>query len=602
MKKLHLLLPAADRETFLEDLARVGIVHVEERVNENRSDNLEQIGAKIKQYRSVHHALEGMVKKSLAPVPSGKEASDIIKQFETLEQKRDEIQQKISALQKDIAVLTPWGDFNPTLIEKLRSAGITLRFFETGLKKFPQLDFTDITYEKVHSGNKIRFIVFERENATSVIDADEISLPMQSLKALINEITELEKSINAISAEINALVPFCGILSAAIDKMELDERFERARTSFESAAGGKIVFLTGWLPASREGQLRSFLNKKTVWFEILAPSEQDAVPILLKNNAFFQKFETVIRLFQLPNYRELDPTAFVAPFYAIFFGTCLGDAGYALIIIIASLIAFLKLPKTVRPLTVFGLILGFSTLIMGIVNSGTVFGITILEKQNIPLFAYLSRFIVIKNGQSIDPFNFALLLGVIQINVGIVTNIANRLLFGSFKHSLPAVAKLLIIDSLIILFLALYQNFAPVKPLVQFAIPALIIGTVVMVYAVLIAGMEQLMDNRMVSLVLKLYFTLSGAVGDILSYIRLFALGLSSGILGYVINDIGFQMAGIKYVGWIACILFLVIGHVGNLLLSGLGSFVHPLRLTFVEFYGNLEFKGGGKEYSPLKN
>ena len=139
------------------------------------------------------------------------------------------------------------------------------------------------------------------------------------------------------------------------------------------------------------------------------------------------------------------------------------------------------------------------------------------------------------------------------------------------------------------------------KPYVVIAIPGVILGILLMTYSVLVAGMEQLMDNRMVSFVLKLYFILSGAIGDILSYIRLFALGLSSGILGYVINVIGMQMTGIKYVGWIVGILFLIVGHGVNLLLSGLSSFVHPLRLTFVEFYNNLEFKGGGKDYNPLK-
>ena len=96
-------------------------------------------------------------------------------------------------------------------------------------------------------------------------------------------------------------------------------------------------------------------------------------------------------------------------------------------------------------------------------------------------------------------------------------------------------------------------------------------------------------------------YDITGLFGDVLSYIRLFALGVSGGILGLVINSIAGEFLGIPYIGWLIWIVFLIIGHTGNILLSGLGSFVHPMRLTFVEFYKNSGWTGGGKEYKPFK-
>ena len=98
------------------------------------------------------------------------------------------------------------------------------------------------------------------------------------------------------------------------------------------------------------------------------------------------------------------------------------------------------------------------------------------------------------------------------------------------------------------------------------------------------------------------YSMVTGIFGDLLSYIRLFALGLSSAILGFVINDIGLQILGSsKILGPVFFVIFLLLGHTLNILISSLGSFVHPMRLTFVEFYKNAGFKGGGEEYKPFK-
>ena len=97
-------------------------------------------------------------------------------------------------------------------------------------------------------------------------------------------------------------------------------------------------------------------------------------------------------------------------------------------------------------------------------------------------------------------------------------------------------------------------------------------------------------------------YGITGIFGDVLSYIRLFALGVSSTILGYVINSMALQIKEIPYVGIILFVIFLILGHTGNILISSLGSFVHPMRLTFVEFYKNAGFEGGGKEYKPFSN
>jgi V/A-type H+-transporting ATPase subunit I len=363
-----------------------------------------------------------------------------------------------------------------------------------------------------------------------------------------------------------------------------------------------VLSLSGWVPAQRQKQVEEFLNQYPAWYSIETPRKGESIPVLLRNNPTLKLFEPITRIFQLPNYFELDPTFAIAPFFAIFFGTCLGDTGYGLVIFALATAARLRLSGAIKAVAALGQILGVFTLVMGTVNTGVIFGITIADHLDVPGFALLHRCTVIRQDVTINPFNFALLLGVIQMMFGMVLNIYGNIRYNSLREAVPGIARILLVGSCILLFLILYQKMDALKPFLVFAVVGAGLGLACFIYVAFFTDLEQFLGNPIADLLLKLYFVLSGAVGDILSYIRLFALGLSSGVLGYVINVIALQMRdAIPVLGWPIFVAFLVVGHSANLLLAGLGSFVHPLRLTFVEFYNNLVFKGGGIEYRPLK-
>jgi V/A-type H+-transporting ATPase subunit I len=360
--------------------------------------------------------------------------------------------------------------------------------------------------------------------------------------------------------------------------------------------------LTGWLPAKREKALVEFIDQFPAWYSLEEPGREDKIPVVLRNKPGVRLFEPITKIFQLPDYFELDPTAAIAPFFAIFFGNCLGDAGYGLVILILASVARFKLKGTGKAVAALGQILGLATVVMGLVNTGVVFGKTISENLGVPGFHLLNQLVLIREGVMMNPFNFALLLGVTQMNIGMVLNIYSNLRHNSFKNALPGLGRILLVDGCILLFLILYQEMEALRPLLVFAGTGVGVGFAVLVYVAFFTELEQYLGNPVADLVLKLYFVLSGAVGDVLSYIRLFALGLSSGVLGYVVNVIALQIRdAIPVVGWLLFVIFLVAGHAGNLVLAALGSFVHPLRLTFVEFYNNLVFKGGGIEYRPFR-
>jgi V/A-type H+-transporting ATPase subunit I len=185
-------------------------------------------------------------------------------------------------------------------------------------------------------------------------------------------------------------------------------------------------------------------------------------------------------------------------------------------------------------------------------------------------------------------FNLALGLGFVQIIFGLVIQAVNKIMQFGYKYAVTPLAWIILLLSIADLTLTRQTGIVA-----QY-------GAYLSIAAILFYNdPDAALPARIGKGIWQLY-GITGFIGDLLSYIRLFALGISSAILGLVINDLAGRMNDIPYIGWALFIVFLVVGHGANLLIASLGAFVHPLRLTFVEFYKNAGFTGGGKAYKPF--
>jgi V/A-type H+-transporting ATPase subunit I len=237
---------------------------------------------------------------------------------------------------------------------------------------------------------------------------------------------------------------------------------------------------------------------------------------------------------------------------------------------------------------------------LGIIKSGTVFGIPIVENQDVPLFAWLSQYMFIPDGQEFayNAFNVSLLIGLFQIIVAIIIAIIRKIRYQGFIYSVATFGKLLMVISLVVLFLGGMQNSEALEPYVPSAYVVVSLGTLLVIF---FHDPDMSVGKRIGGSILPIYFILTGLLGDTLSYIRLFALGVASSILGLVVNQIGSEIMSGGGLMIAVAVLFLIFGHSLNLAMASLGAFVHPLRLTFVEFYNNAEFQGGGLPYEPFR-
>jgi len=240
--------------------------------------------------------------------------------------------------------------------------------------------------------------------------------------------------------------------------------------------------------------------------------------------------------------------------------------------------------------------LGVTTIILGELF-GTFFGINLIEVAEKGRVAWLVPFRELMfNSEKM--FYFALVLGGLQIIYGMVIKAINISKQRGFKHALSTISWIfLIVGSLALFALRNESNEGMVNTLFY-----ALLG----VTGVFILFLNNPDKNLLINFgggLWDVYSMVTGVMGDLLSYIRLFALGVSSAILGYVFNDLAMQMSGdIPVLSQLIFVIILLVGHGLNIFMASLGAFVHPMRLTFVEFYKNAGFKGGGRSYNPFRN
>ena len=589
MKKYAFLVHHAGYREFLEGLRAVGVLHVRQReaAVSREAEALKplrkEVADLVKQLRKRKPAADTG---DLPPIP-GLEGVELLRSIQELGVKMEQNSQALQRLDKEIALQLPWGHFQPELLQHLQEeAGVQTRLFTCAERKFNPAWKEQYALEviQVHPPD-CYFVVFCREGEEVAIGAEELPLPAVSLAAMQDRKAELEAAAADMQRDMDRHVvhslPLLGQLL-----LKTEEQLELAEVLSQSVAEAeeRLMVLEGFVPQDREQRLVELCERSDVFYLAEEASPEDQPPILLQNNRFSRLFEPIGRLFDLPAYGEIDLTPFFAPFFMMFFGFCLGDAGYGLVLVLAARLYKFRAKEDMKPLLSLVQWLGLATVIFGALG-GTVFGVSLLGEE----YAWLGKVqkMMISSDQM---FNLALALGLIQILFGLILQSANRYKQRGLVYAISPWGWILLLLSL--LDIGVLKLTGPVATWLAWGGVGIIL---------LFNDPDAGIFARLGKGVWELY-GITGYFGDLLSYIRLFALGISGAILGFVINDIALRVLnGVPILGPVLFVVMLVLGHAGNLMLAMLGSFVHPLRLTFVEFYKNAGFSGGGKAYKPFE-
>lgn len=598
MKKLAFLIYHKDYDTFLEQVRNLGVVHVVTK-SQGEAEN-QDLQATIRlsaRYAAAIKLLEGMnVKAADKTSGNADKGEQTLDKLEALQQHDAETNHRIQAIEKEITAMEPWGDFKMESLKRLRDAGYEVGFYICSDKVYDEEWETQ--YHAVvinHIGSKVYFVTVTPVTETVSLDVECAKIADRSLSEIIQEKEKLDaertETENAMKELAENSIP--DLKAAQVRTSQLVD-FDKVKLSADSLAGNKLMLLEGWAPAENAQQLNDFLKSSEVYYEISDPVPGDNVPIQLNNKGFFKLFEPIMKLYMLPKYNELDLTPFFAPFFMLFFGLCLGDTGYGLFILLGisgyRLIAK-SISPSMKPILTLVQLLGLSTAICGLLT-GTCFGFNLYD-INVPFIQKMKEVIMLDNQQM---FNLSLILGAIQIIFGMTLKAVNQAIQFGFKYAISTIGWLLVLVSTAVAFAA--PSVMAMGGTLHLAILA--VGGL-MVYLFNSPG-----KNIFLNIGLGLWDTYNmatGLLGDILSYVRLFALGLSGGILAGVFNSLAVGMSPDNVIaGPIVMVLIFVIGHSINIFMNVLGAMVHPMRLTFVEFFKNSGYEGGGKEYKPFKN
>lgn len=598
MKKFTFLVYHREYDAFLTGIRALGAVHVA--AKQQGTPDSPEIQAALRLSARLTAALKGLESLKAEPRPADASTTatrglHVADEAEALQSEKSKLNGQLQACLKDEKALEPWGDFDPNSLRRLREAGLDAGFYTCSESGFqPEWETTHNALIINRLSSKVYFLTLTPSGQPFDLNAEHVKLPACSLSQVREQADNLRKALQETDAQLTELaardIPS---LKAALNELHNETEFSTVKLNTQTAAEDKLMLLQGWAPAAREPEIRHYAETQNAYCASADPAPEDQVPIQLSNKGLFAWFEPICKLYMLPKYNELDLTPFFAPFFMLFFGLCLGDSGYGLFIFLGvtgyRILKSKHIGPTLKPVLSLVQVLMASTFFCGLLT-GTFFGFNLYE-LDLPWIQRLKDAISMNNN---DLFQLSLILGVVQILFGMILKAVNQVIQFGFKYAVGTGGWILLLLS---------TGAAVVMPGV---IP--LGGTVYMailcIAALMIFGYNSPDKNTFVNIGLGFwdsYNMATGLLGDVLSYVRLFALGLSGGILAGVFNSLAKGMSPDNVVlGPIVMLLIFVIGHSINMFMNVLGAMVHPMRLTFVEFFKNAGYEGGGKEYKPF--
>lgn len=584
MTKYNFVLLNGDADDFLRTLQKVGVVDIT-RSQVPVDEESEAVSARVEQLQKALELLKN-IQAASADVKTDDAAADII----SVSAERERLAQQLAAVEAEIADLVPWGDYKTDDIQRLEAAGLKLHFYKVARKAFNEEWSEQYALTTIASDDNFVYFVTISDTDEYDFPAKELPKPEHPIGAAQAEAEKLRQSIAACDARLGGLKSLEPSVRQELDECRIRLDRQLANASAEKAADDYLSVFEGFAPKENESALLQLLDSSNVCYFTEAAQEADNPPIKLKNNRFVSMFEILTDMYGRPKYSEFDPTVWISIFFMLFFAFCMGDAGYGLILALLGFGLKGKLPK-IAPLVVT---LGVATTVIGLLFH-TFFSTDMLTWQCLP--DAVKRLMLPSQIAGYDgTMIMAIAVGVVHLCLAMIIKT-----WQATKHSgLNSLGTwgwtLLIVGGVVVGGMALAGA-------IDAAVTKVIIIVLGVVSALGIFFLNDLHRNPLANFGVGLwntYNTATGLLGDVLSYLRLYALGLAGAKLGEAFNAIGTQALGDGGAGWIFFILIVIVGHTLNLAMCVLGAFVHPLRLNFLEFFKNSGYEGTGRKYNPL--
>jgi V/A-type H+-transporting ATPase subunit I len=498
-----------------------------------------------------------------------------------------ELQGQRDAILKEMADVTPWGEY-----DRERLAPFGLHYYSVATKKY------DPAWEERYA---IQVVSQSGGLTWFVVVGDNEGFPLKELPAPTHTPSELRPALESVRDKIAIHREILEARKAEIPKMEqhilnMQADLDRylAGVAAVPAAEDTIDTLIGFAPSENDAAVSAYLDQHGVFYLKDEAKVEENPPIQFKNNKFVKMFEVLTDMYGRPAYNGFDPTPFIAVFFLLFFALCMGDAGYGLVLILVGLL--LKKVDSFKDMAPLVVTLGVATVFVGFFLH-TFFSIDIAQWKCFEGIRWI--FLPDEIAGYAGGMVLSLVVGVVHLCLAMVVKAINCVKVNGFAASLGTLGwTLLIVGGVIVGAIALTGVLSS-----EVTKWVLIVLGVVSALGIFVFNDPK--RNKLANVGMGLwdtYNTVTGLMGDVLSYLRLYALGLAGAMLGMAFNDMGKMVLGdgSNLVLWIPFILLVLIGHTLNIAMCALGAFVHPLRLNFLEFFKNSGYEAAGRKFNPL--
>ena len=572
MKKITLITQSKDIDSVLESVRRLGLLHVEHE-NAPSGGNIAALKEKLNRVSEAIAVLPDIKNQAAA---DNKEDS-LIDEITALLDEKETLIEELQILERDMETWEEWGNFNPSLIESLKSKNIWVRLCKVSVQEMKNVPETVVLEKIFQKGNIFYCAIISRKEIG--LPFETLALPKMGMEEMLLEekkyekrFIEIEKRFLEIAAYKNALRDHENNLSSLIEFSEVREGSGR----FE-----KLSYIKGYLPADQIGIIEAVASKEKWGIVTSDPGGNDIPPTLIKNSKLVKIIKPMFDIIgTIPGYREVDISPHFLIFFSIFFGMLIGDVGYGLTYFLIALIAQKKF-KAIKNKSIFFLtyMLASFAITWGLLT-GVFFGPHPWIKPLMPYFT---------DNTNVQAFCF--LIGVVQLSVAHIWK---------FLRKWPSLKALSDIGWICVLWSA---YFLAKSLILNFEFPGFmkwifIAGSgLIILFTNPVKNVFAGIGTGLGDFLLKLV----NSFADIVSYIRLFAVGLAGVAIADAFNQIAANIGAASILNGFLSVFVLFAGHTLNLGLGILSILVHGVRLNVLEFSGHMDMEWSGTEYSPFK-
>ena len=594
MKKLTLLCLAHDRAATLETLRGLGVLHVKPVVQPTGTglEDAREKAAGLKRLLEAIPAAEGAK-------PTGRDAFAVMSETSDLLDERKESLDRLEALQSEIARVEPFGAFDPASVQALAGKGVVLKLYRASTKTTLPLP-EGVTAEKLAVRKTDAYWALFARAPFDWAGAEEQRLPEESLAGMQAESQRIRKGLEEIAQKLQAAAGDRHLLEGSLTLAEAEVKLQEVRAGMGSAEA--IAYVEGFLPATDVEPVRQAAAQQGWGLVVEDPGPQDDVPVKLRPPRWASPIKAVFQgISILPGYNEADVSVVFMLFFSLFFAMIIGDAGYGAIFLGLTLWARKKLPKDASRLL---MVTSVCTIVWGLVT-GTIFGINPeilaqvgLDKIQIPFLTDPAR-----SAQNIMGLCF--LIGAIQITIGHLWNVVDLALakkpkaLEQFGWILTTWCMFFLADDMVLkgnMVSYLHLSDAAAAALSKGQGIAMVAGIVLIVLFMM--PPKEIKDGWFNLALLPL--NLVSNFTDVVSYVRLYAVGTAGFAVANAFNNMIFPGGDVSLVALLVGAVLAFLAHTLNILLSTMGVLVHGIRLNTLEFSNHKGISWSGSAYRPF--